>query len=79
MPISSGNLRIRKHQHTKVPWLGLAAVFLCSLLPPALCAQNYLGQTGAPTFTTALPVELGFLNAANGNLHLTVPLGSFPQ
>jgi RHS repeat-associated protein len=59
--------------------LGLAATLVCSLLASPVRAQNYLGQTGAPTFTTALPVELGFLNAANGNLHLTVPLGSFPQ
>jgi len=79
MLISSGNLRICKHLHTKVLLLGLVAVFVCSLLALPLRAQNYLGQTGAPTFTTALPVELGFLNAANGNLHLTVPLGSFPQ
>lgn len=70
---------MRNHRHTKSFWLGLTALFACSLMARPLCAQNYLGQIGAPTFTTALPVELGFLNAANGNLHLTVPLGSFPQ
>src|SRR5579859_2990483 len=42
-------------------------------------AQNYLTQTGLPTFTTAQPVELGFINFANGNLHLEIPLGSFPE
>ncbi len=78
MPISSGNLSIRKQLRADALLLGLAAI-LCSLLAPSLRAQNYLGQTGVPTFTTALPVELGFLNAGNGNLHLTVPLGSFPQ
>lgn len=45
----------------------------------SLKAQDYSLQTGAPTFTTAEPVELGFLNLANGNLHLEVPFGMFPQ
>src|SRR5437899_5649618 len=30
-------------------------------------AQNYLTQTGSPSFTTSQPVELGFVNVANGN------------
>ncbi|PYU23413.1 MAG: hypothetical protein DMG32_16190 [Acidobacteria bacterium] len=42
-------------------------------------AQNYLTQTGSPSFTTSQPVELGFVNVANGNLHLEIPLGYFPQ
>jgi len=42
-------------------------------------AQAYLTQIGVPTFTTALPVEQGFLNAANGNLHLQIEFGSFPE
>jgi len=42
-------------------------------------AQSYLTQIGVPPFTTALPVENGFLNVANGNLHLSIPLGSFPE
>ena len=80
MLMSSGNLRICKHWHTKglLLGLGLAAVFVCSLFAPPLRAQ-YLSETGVPSFTTALPVELGFLNASNGNAHLTVPIGSFPQ
>jgi RHS repeat-associated protein len=40
---------------------------------------DYLNSIGVPTFTTALPVENGFINAANGDLHLEIPLGSFPQ
>jgi hypothetical protein len=33
------------------------------------------------TFTTAVPVENGFFNAANSNLHLEIPWGaaSYPQ
>lgn len=42
-------------------------------------AQNYLTQIGAPTFTTAQSVELGFVNLSNGNLHLAIPIGRFPQ
>src|SRR5207245_11016848 len=46
---------------------------------PAATRAQYLLQTGSPTFTTAEPVELGFVNVANGNLHLEVPLTSVPQ
>jgi hypothetical protein len=42
-------------------------------------AQTYLQNVGVPPFTTKLPVENGFINAANGNLHLEIPLGSYPQ
>jgi RHS repeat-associated protein len=42
-------------------------------------AQSYLQSIGVPPFTAQLPVENGFINAANGNLHLEIPLGSFPQ
>src|SRR6266403_1991583 len=42
-------------------------------------AQNYLTQGGSPSFTTAQQVELGFINLSNGNLHLEIPLSSFPQ
>lgn len=57
-------------------------VFLCVL---ALAfnrigrAQSYLLQTGAPTFTTADPVPMGFVNIANGNLHIEIPITSAPQ
>jgi len=62
----------------------LAAGFTVVLLALGLVAcpvnaQNYLTQVGAPTFTTALPVESGFLDASNGNLHLSIPLGSLPE
>jgi len=57
----------------------LAILILIILTSESANAQNYLGQIGAPAFSTASPVELGYLNIANGNLHLSVPLGSFPQ
>ena len=31
---------------------------------------QYLLETGAPTFATAEPVPMGFINVANGNLHI---------
>jgi len=68
------------------PWQivhrGCGVFALASLLGAGamqLSAQSYLQNIGVPTFTTKLPVENGFINAANGNLHLEIPLGSFPQ
>jgi hypothetical protein len=54
--------------------LALAGYFLC----PA-AAQNYLTSTGSPSFSAPEPVELGFADASNGNLHLTIPLGTYSQ
>jgi len=42
-------------------------------------AQNYLTNGGEPTFSAPEPVELGFTDAANGQLHLEIGLGAFPQ
>ena len=42
-------------------------------------AQDYLTQTGSPTFNSPEPVEQGFADAANGNLHLEWLFGSYPQ
>lgn len=42
-------------------------------------AQTYLDNAGNPTFTTAYPVEGGFINIANGNLHIEIPVASYPQ
>jgi RHS repeat-associated protein len=40
---------------------------------------DYLQALGLPPFSTQLPVEQGYISAANGNLHLEIPMGSFPQ
>src|SRR6185437_3396587 len=47
-------------------------------------AQDYIYQTGSPAFSVAQPISRGpyfqgFLNIANGNVHLQIPLGSAPQ
>ena len=52
-------------------------IFLVQL--PLGHAQDYLSATGAATFSAPEPVEYGFVESANGNLHLEFPLGSYPQ
>jgi hypothetical protein len=49
------------------------------LLASACQAQTYLNATGVPTFSTLSTVENGFVNLGNGNLHLEIDLGTFPQ
>lgn len=41
--------------------------------------QDYLTSTGMPSFGTPDPVALGSVDASEGNLHLSIPLGSYPQ
>src|SRR5260221_14619518 len=66
------------------------AILLCRLLkllalvvligPGAAWAQNsYMDEPGIPAFTTAFPVEHGFINLANGNLHIEIPIATYPQ
>jgi RHS repeat-associated protein len=62
-----------------------AGISAISLLAFILCLSGtpvhaqYTTATGTPTFTAAMPVEMGFVNVANGNLHIEIPLASFPQ
>jgi hypothetical protein len=56
-----------------------AALILASAFAHPAAAQNYLTSTGSPSFSAPEPVELGFVDASNGNLHLSIPLGSYPQ
>src|SRR5207249_3031848 len=51
---------------------------VCSLLLLSAVVSAQTG-IGSPTFSTPSPVEQGFVNLANGNLHIEIPLGSFPQ
>lgn len=45
----------------------------------AVRAQSYLAASGSPTFVAPEPVEQGFTDDANGNLHLEFGFGSYPQ
>jgi RHS repeat-associated protein len=40
---------------------------------------DYLTVIGKPSPDATLPVENGYVDAGTGNLHLEIPLGSFPQ
>ena len=40
---------------------------------------QYLLETGTPTFATTEPVPMGFINIANGNLHIEIPIATVPQ
>jgi hypothetical protein len=42
-------------------------------------AQNYLYGTGNPVWGINIPIENGFINVANGNVHMEIPIGSQPQ
>lgn len=63
-----------------VPLLHIAAALCLSGLVGGLAsAQNYLNAIGQTTYTAPEPADSGFVETANGNLHLEIPLGTFPQ
>lgn len=58
-------------------WLGVFALSVASFCSAQ--TQTYLNATGMPTFAIPSPVENGYVNLPNGNLHLEFDLGTFPQ
>jgi RHS repeat-associated protein len=60
--------------------LSIRIVLIVALLlvHPAV-GQSYSTSTGIPSFSTPQPVELGFVDASEGNLHLSIPIGSYQQ
>jgi RHS repeat-associated protein len=70
---------IKRGSHVKALHLVACFCFVGALLAPVGCAQNYLSSAGQPTYSTPQSVELGFVDAATGNLHIEIPLGSYPQ
>src|SRR5215469_14069118 len=42
-------------------------------------AQNYLYSMGNPTFSTQIPIENGFINVNNGEIHIEIPLATHAQ
>ena len=42
----------------------------------SLIGQTYFDQIGLPEFSAPQPVEAGFINLSNGNLHLEIPIST---
>jgi len=59
--------------------MALCALVILGLFARSASGQSYQTSTGTPSFSAPVPVELGFVDAFNGNLHLSIPLGSYPQ
>src|SRR5216684_3839859 len=79
MPISAAlPLRFAKSIFSNRTLIAFA-IALMFLLASVCQAQTYLNSTGVPTFSTLSTVENGVVNLSNGNLHLEIDLGAFPQ
>src|SRR5258708_17690151 len=77
----SGELN-KRSSTARVPLTCLVALYCAAVavfLASPVSAQDYTQQIGSPTFSSMEPVELGFVNAGNGNLHMEISLASFPQ
>jgi len=59
--------------------LVLICVSLFGLTSVVARGQGYLTSTGQPSFAAPEPVELGFTDTSNGNLHLDIPMTVLPQ
>ncbi len=57
----------------------LVGIVLFGLTSGTARGQGYLTSTGQPSFAAPEPVDLGFTDTANGNLHLDITLASLPQ
>src|SRR3972149_2646991 len=58
-------------------WMLLrVALLVCSA---SVLQAQYLQETGAPTFAINEDVPMGFINVANGNLHIEIPFVGTPQ
>jgi YD repeat-containing protein len=58
---------------------GIKLTLLAAFSALPLVAQNYLYGTGNPTWGINIPIENGFINVANGNVHMEIPIGSQQQ
>ncbi len=56
-----------------------ALLFVLLAMPLYALGQDYVYQTGSPTFSTQIPVEHGFINVNNGDVHLELPIANTPQ
>ena len=53
--------------------VSIGVVFVVALFTRTVPGQSYLTSTGQPSFGAPVPVELGFVDASTGNLHLSIP------
>ncbi len=62
------------------PWF-FAFIYSALAGTPALSqnSQSYLNDLGSTPYGVNIPVENGFINVSNGNLHLEFPLATHPQ
>jgi len=58
---------------------GIHFLALALVAGAPVAAQNYLYGTGNPVWGINIPIENGFINVANGNVHMEIPIGSQPQ
>jgi len=76
----NGSSSIREYCRSVAVFLCVACCFLIGTGTVVISAQDdYLRDIGIPRFSLQLPVEQGYINAGNGDLHLEIPLGTFPQ
>lgn len=59
--------------------IALAWQFGLGSAPARAQTEDSLESIGVQPFTALLPVPSGYINLANSDLHLEIPLGSFPQ
>ena len=52
---------------------------ICAFISGPAYGQTYLQSIGVPPWSNDLPVENGWIDAANGILHIEIPLASYPQ
>ncbi len=64
----------------KLKFLMLVVVsFVWLASPHKSCAQSYATDFGSYQWTTPIPVTGGYTDAANGNLHIEIPIASVPE
>src|SRR5882762_6690380 len=61
--------------------LGFRLLFVLVLSSGVIAqsSSDYVDRVGLPNFAVVQPVEMGFINVANGNLHLEFPMTNIPQ
>jgi RHS repeat-associated protein len=57
----------------------LICLLVASTVTPAVHSQNYVYATGNPSFSTQIPIENGFINVNNGEIHMEIPLATHTQ